>query len=238
MAEENATFLPEPTKRRLPIGYQAVLGVGGLLALLVVSMLIAIGLVTSLTHDETRLNGGDVPYTDAVAAAALAAKGVANDQRGFLMTGDPAFIEEADRRVDDARTAFAAAANTAADATKLQAIIEARTGFERWVAAVRGEFTTFRAGEHQAAITASFGPDRELRKTYEQSLAKAQSLGDSSIQAARSSVVAAESRTVQALWVCLILAVAIGVSVGFWLVRSVALPLFRLVALLIPDLPG
>jgi len=63
-----------------------------------------------LRHDETAFNDRAVPYADSVAAAALTAKGIANDERGFLMTGNGRFIEEADRRVQRARASFAASA--------------------------------------------------------------------------------------------------------------------------------
>jgi methyl-accepting chemotaxis protein len=220
------------------MGFQVLLGVGGLLAPLAASMLVAIFLVVGLKHDETHLNDRDVPYASAAATAALNAKGIANDQRGFLLTGDPKFIDEADRRISDARAAFAAAANVAADPTQRRAVNQAHAGFEGWVQAVHGEFVTFQAGDHQGAITASLGPDRALRKTYEQSLARAQALGASSIQSARSSVAAASSRSVTILVACLLVALTIGVGVAFWLVRSIAMPVSRLVAFLGGDLPS
>jgi hypothetical protein len=93
-------------------------------------------------------------------------------------------------------------------------------------------------GNHQGAITASLGPDRALRKTYEQSLARAQALGASSLQSARDSVAAASSRSVTILVVCLLVALTIGVGVAFWLVRSIAMPVSRLVAIFGADLPS
>lgn len=114
----------------------------------------------------------------------------------------------------------------------------ARAAFERWVLAVHGEFVTFRAGDHHGAVTASLGPDRALRKTYEQSLARAQALGANSIQSARSSVAAASSRSVTILVACLLGALTIGSGVAFWLVRSIALPVARLVAIVGGDLPS
>jgi methyl-accepting chemotaxis protein len=239
VAEDNAISPARPRRRRrLPMGFQVLLGVGGLLALLAASMLVAIFLVVGLKHDETRLDDRDVPYASAAATAALNAKGIANDQRGFLLTGDPKFIDEADRRISDARAAFAAAANEAADPTQLVAVNQAHAGFERWVQAVHGEFAAFQSGDRRGAITASLGPDRALRKTYEQSLARAQALAASSIQSARSSVAAASSRSVTILVACLLVALAIGVGVAFWLVRSIAMPVARLVAILGADLPS
>jgi methyl-accepting chemotaxis protein len=235
--EEYATSEAAPRRRRLPMGSQLLLGLGGLLALLVVCMLVAIYLVVGLRNGKTRLNDRDVPYASAVADAALNAKGIANDQRGFLLTGDATFIEEANRRVGGARKDFAAAARASSNDGQRQAVTDARAGFEHWVQAIDEEFATFQAGDHQRAITASLGPDRELRKSYEQSLANAQALGDSSIRSASSSVAAAYLRSVWILVACLLVVVVIGAGVVYWLMRSIAMPLFRLVALLAPDLP-
>ena len=232
MVESQTSPAAPRWRGRLPMGYQVLLGVGSLLALLAVSILVAILLVVGVKHDETHLNDRDVPYASAVATAALTAKGIANDQRGFLLTGDPTFTDEADRRITAARSAFAAAASTAADAGQRQALNEARAGFERWVRAVHSEIATFTAGDARGAVTMSLGPDRELRKSYEASLARAQTLGANSIQSAQNSVAAASSRSVRILLTYLLIAMTIGVGIAYWLVRSIALPVYRLVSLL------
>ena len=220
------------------MGFQVLFATGGLLALLAISMAVAMFLVVGLNHDEENLNDRDVPYGSSVAAAALDAKAIANDQRGFLLSGDPKFIEEADQRTGAARLAFAAAARTAANAAQRRAVSQASSGFERWTQAVRAEFAAFRAGDRHGAITASLGPDRALRKTYEQSLASAQALAANSIQSTRTSLDAASSRSVRILLACFLIALAIGFGVAFWLVRSIAIPVSRLVALLGADLPS
>ena len=220
------------------MGFQVVLGAGGLVGLLVVCMLVAIALVAGLQAGEARLNGRDVSYASAVAAAALGAKGIANDERGFLLTGDRGFIGEAGHRMRGARAAFAEAVSAADGPAQRQAVSQARAAFERWVQAVHGEFAAFRAGDRHGAVTASLGPDRALRKTYERSLARAQALGASSIRSARSSVAAASSRSVTILVACLLAALTIGIGVAFWLVRSIARPVARLVAIVGGDLPS
>jgi len=148
------------------------------------------------------------------------------------------FIQEADRRVEEARRAFAAAGAVAGGADQRRKVATARDGFERWVQAVYGEFATFRSGNHQQAITASLGPDRDLRKDYEQALTDAQAIGEGSIRSASSSLHAAATRSIAILVACLISALVIGLCVAYWLMRTVALPLLRLVALLAPDLPA
>jgi len=203
--------------------------------MLVASAVVAIVLIVGLRNDQTRINDHDVPYTDAVAQAALDAKGIANDQRGYLLTGDRAFITEADQRARQARRAFDNAGAAAISPDQRAALSTARSGFERWLTAVQAEFATFQAGERQQAILASLGPDRETRKGYEQSLADAEALGDRSIESASNSIATASRRSVWILIAVLAVALSLGAAVARWLVRSVALPVFRLASLLMPD---
>jgi methyl-accepting chemotaxis protein len=237
--EERAALQATPVRRRrVPIRLQVLLAAGGLLSLLAFSMAVAIVLVIDLNNDRTHLDDRGMRYTNAVAAAALNAKAVANDQRGFLLTGDPKFLQEADQRTVAARVAFSDAAGAAADPGQRRAVSQASAGFERWVRALRAEVDRFKAGDRRSAITASMGADRALRKTYEQSLADAQSRGASSIRSTRTSVEAASSRSLRILLACSLSALAIGFGVSFWLVRSIAMPVSRLMALLRVDMPS
>jgi methyl-accepting chemotaxis protein len=224
--------------RRLPMGKRVVLGLGGLLGLFAATMVVAILLIVNLRHGQTRLDERDVPYAGAVSQAALDAKGVANDQRGYLLSGDPAFIAEANGRAEDARRAFTAAEQAADNPDQLRVIRSAHTGFDTWMQAVHVEFATFQRGDQQAAVAASLGPDRELRKNYEQALTQAQSMADSSVRSASSSVAATSTRSVWILVAALLVALIIGVGVAYWLVRTIARPLFNLAALLTPELPA
>jgi methyl-accepting chemotaxis protein len=193
---------------------------------------VAVVLILALRTHERRLNDRAVPYANAVASAALDAKGVANDERGFLMTGDRRFVEEATRRISAARASFALAAAAASGAQEKRAITDARGGFERWVSAVDREFRGFSEGNRQAPITASLGPDRALRKRYELALARAQLLGARAIRSGDASVAAASSRSIIILLGYLLASVLIGVAVAYWLVRTIANPVARLVAIL------
>ncbi|MFF5289208.1 CHASE3 domain-containing protein [Paractinoplanes globisporus] len=236
--EDDEAFPAAPGIRRgVPMGRRVLLGLGGLLALFAVAMSVAIFLVISLRDGETRLNDRDVPYASAVADAALNAKGIANDQRGFLLSGDPTYIDEANLRVGAVRTSLAAAARAAGNDGQRQAVGAAQAGFERWFAAVHEEFVSFQAGDRERAVAASAGEDRELRKTYEQALADAQRQADSSIHAASSAVSAASQRSVWILAGGLLAVLGIGGAVAYWLMRSIATPLFRLMDLLTVDLP-
>jgi methyl-accepting chemotaxis protein len=219
-------------RRRLPLGFQVWLGVGGLLGLAVGSIAAAVVLMIGLAHHETRINDRVVPYASSVDSAALAAKGVANDERGFLMTGDRSFIVEADRRVGRAHGWFAAAAAAASGAAQREAVAEARAGFDRWAAAVRREFATSRTGDRRGATAASLGPNRALRKRYEAALGRAQALGAGAIRSEEASVTAASGRSIAIVLACLLATLVIGVAVAYWLVRSIAVPVARLVTIL------
>jgi methyl-accepting chemotaxis protein len=208
------------------------LGSAGLLSLVLVSMVAAIYVVLGIKDAETALTDGEATYGETVDTAALAAKAVANDERGFLLSGDSTYMDEAHGRIAVARRAFASAATAAATAQQREAVDKAQAGFERWVAAVDQETATYRAGDRHAAISASLGPTRALRKTYEQSLTDARELDDARIQSAREAMESDSSRSVRFLAVWLGIGLVLGLVIAMWLVRTIALPVARLVALL------
>jgi len=189
-------------------------------------------MVVTVRHDQTSLSDREVPYANAVATATLNAKGIATDERGFLLTGDQMFIAEADQRISDARTAFATAENAATNPAQRDAIHRAYAGFEDWIQAVYHEFANFKAGHHTAAITDSLGTERMMRKSYEQSLVTAQAAGQSSIDSASDAATATSSRSLIILVVTLIAAIMLGSAVVYWLFHTIAFPLFRIATLL------
>ena len=214
-----------------------ILGIGGLLTLLVAATLTAILVVVGVDH-AAHTDKYNVPYGNAVDAAALAAKGIANDERGFLLSGDVTFITEASVRTESARAAFADAAAAAHTSVEHGAIRDARAGFESWIATVQHGFTQFRSGDRAAAVAASVGPNRTLRKTYETALAHAQSAASSAEASAETSFARQSNRSIVILLIGLGVALAIALPLAFWLVRSVALPVFRIVSILYGDSLG
>jgi methyl-accepting chemotaxis protein len=233
MGDEMGAAQARPRRWLRPrLAAQVALGLGGLLALLVVAITVALVMVVTVRRDESSLSDRDVPYASAVASAALNAKGIATDQRGFLLTGDKSFVAEAEQRVGDARTAFAAAQDAATNTAQRDAIRRASSGFEDWVQAVEDEFATFNAGNHKAAIAASLGPERQMRKAYERSLATAQAAGQRSIRAASSSATTTSSRSLIILVATLVAAIVVGSGVMYWLFHTIAFPVFKLAALL------
>jgi hypothetical protein len=109
-------------------------------------------------------------------------------------------------------------------------------GREHWIRALidgcAAGVAASRTGSRRGSITSSLGPDRALRKRYEATLAGAQALGDGAIRSADGSVEAASSRSNIILLMCLLVVLTIGVGIACWLVRSVAVPVARLVAIL------
>jgi methyl-accepting chemotaxis protein len=194
-----------------------------LLALVAAAIAGAVLLIVDLNNDATQFTDRQVEYATAIQAAALNAKGIANDERGFLLSGEREFIREIDVRTGNARAAFSVAAD-AAEGPQREAVAQAHEGFEHWVQAVRLETATFQAGNREQAVSASLGPTRALRKSYERSLARARALGVNAIESGRSSVAATSSRSVTILLAYLLVALAIGIVLTLWVVRTVLRP--------------
>jgi len=224
-------------RARLPLGFQVIVGVGSLLALSVLASIAAALVVVGVAH-AARNDERGVPYRNAVDVAALNAKGIANDERGYLLSGDPTFVSEARERTGLARAALNDAVRSATTAEEATAARTVSQGFEAWVSAVQRGFADYSAGRQSQAVAASIGPSRELRKTYEDSLARAQSLADSSEHAATTSLTRLIHDSLAILLTSLAIALAIGLCLAFWLVRSVALPVYRIAEILGPRTPA
>jgi CHASE3 domain sensor protein len=226
-----ASGLPLGSNIPVPVGFQVLVGVGSLMVLFVASILLAIFLVIELTDDNRHLSTHQVPYATAIEEAALAAKGAANDSRGFLISGNELYIEEFARRVGEARTAFSLAFRHATTTDELSRIAESRARFEQWVRAARGEFGRFVSGHPGAAVAASLGADRALRKRYETSLTRTSELAREAIRAGETSYGDASRRAVVILLVCLLATLALGLAVTIWLVRKILKPVYAVLRL-------
>jgi methyl-accepting chemotaxis protein len=228
---EAASRLPLGSSSRVSLRSQVLAGVGGLVVLVAVAVGIAVVLVQSLGHGAAELTDREVEYARAIDAAALRAKAMANDERGFLLGGGDAFMERFERRAVRVQESFAAAVPAADDREQRVAVSEARAGFERWLGAVRAEVATYRAGDREAAVTSALGPTRDLRYDYEASLRHAQRLGASAIETSANSVSTASSQSVVILLVYLGVALVVAVAVAAWLVRRILRPVDALLAI-------
>jgi len=204
-----------------------VLGaVGILVMLLVIAIALAVAFIILLgTSASAAERHGR--YTASVNAAALYAKTLANDERGFFISGDVAFVNQMDGGIELARANFAAAAE-AASPNQRATLAEAREGFERWLAAVQAEIAVYQAGDEDAAIATSLGPTRTMRHAYEGWLADASSLGVVAFQDATASVGTASGISVIVLIIYLVVAVAIAVAISLWVLRTVLRPAYAL----------
>ena len=211
-------------RRGLPPEVQVLAGLGGLLALLAGAVAAAVVLIVALENDAETFSERHVQYATAVHDAALAAKTMANHERGFLISGDPEFIEELDELTIEAQVAFDSADRYAVGALQREAAREGHVGFERWVRALNAVLADYQAGNQDRAVKTALGPTRQLRKTYERSLERAHSIGLSSIDSATDSVSESAARSVRILLVYLAIALVVGVGVAFWVAHTVLKP--------------
>ena len=196
---------------------RSLAAIGLLLAVLAVSIVVAVVSIVSLRSDRTVLQDTNVPYSVAIATAALNAKGMANDERGYLLSGRQEFLDLLDQHLLNVRTAFAAAAFAADGARQHGAVDQAHARFERWVLAIRGQFKAFRAGRRAAAARAALGQGREQRRSYEVALVDAEAAGLTPIELKNNPLVS--TGWVAILLLSLLLAVAICVALTVWLLR-------------------
>jgi methyl-accepting chemotaxis protein len=215
-------------RHRLGSDTQVLIGVGSLLALLAIAVGVAVVLIVSLEDDVTRRSHRHVLYANAIHEAALSAKGIANDQRGFLLSGNTEYLDEIRGRTADARSAFTQASSYAVETSHQDAVQKSYAGFERWLRVLNQDIAAFRRGEREQAVEASLGSTRELRKDYERSLADAYELGLNSIDEDTSSVSASATRSVTFLLAYLGIALVVGIGVALWVVRTILKPAFVL----------
>lgn len=219
MNKQKRSFAFAATREgRLPVGFQVLAVIGVLFAVLIVSIVVVVLSLVSLGRDQAELQDRDVPYAVAIATAALNAKAMANHERGYLISGSTEFLEEFDQNLFTVREAFAAASMAAEGDRQVDAAGKAHAGFERWVWAVRGEFRTYRAGNEEAATKASLGRVRDLRKSYEASLADAQTVARTAIELRNNPF--ARTEWVAILLFSLVLVLVLCVGLTLWLMRT------------------
>jgi methyl-accepting chemotaxis protein len=215
-------------RHRLAPDLQVLIAIGTLLALLATGVGVAVYLIVSLEDDASYLSQRHVQYATAIHEAALSAKGMANDERGFLLSGNSEFLDEFEDRLLETRLAFSEAVLYAVSAQQRQAALDARADFDRWLRAVRRGITAFHGGNEERAIAGSLGPTRQLRKVHERSLADAYALGTRSVAAATNSVSDSASRSVTVLLVYLAVALVVGIGLAVWVVRTILKPAYAL----------
>ena len=215
------------SRRRLSLKLGVFAAVAGLVALLAVSTAVAVLLTLSLREQQAELQHSNVPYARAIATAALTAKAIANDERGYLISGNAMFVTQLEERAGKVRVALAGALR-AADGARAASGGRRSLGRVRALAARRARAVRgYRAGQRDASIAEALGPGRALRKSYEASLARAQVLADSAIQSNQESAAATSKRTIAILVGCLLVGLLVGVWLAVCLVRAILEPGYR-----------
>jgi methyl-accepting chemotaxis protein len=221
----SSTLPSNPTKVTLAgvgLVMLVVLGVG-----LAVAFVGAIGTGADAVERHAR-------YTAAVDAAALHAKGMANNERGFLIDGDDEFVAQLEGRAELVRASFDTAM-AAADDQQRSTVLEAREAFDRWRSLIEQELALYRSGDEDGAIEMSLTEVRTLRWTYEGWLADARSLGVAGFQDATTAMGIASMLSVIVLLGYLVLAAAIAVVVVLWILRAAVRPSSELARTLTDD---
>ncbi|MFN8078613.1 MAG: methyl-accepting chemotaxis protein [Kineosporiaceae bacterium] len=144
----------------------------------VVLLLTSIGVLTATSQISTlqRTRNAEVgqlaAFVSDIGQAALSAKAMANDERGFLLIGDQKFATEALGRLDTIGKSLAAAREHggASRAGQVDAIQSAITA---WTEVVKGEFAQ-NATDHDKAVATAMGAGRDARKAYEALLTQTQ----------------------------------------------------------------
>ncbi|MQA36230.1 CHASE3 domain-containing protein, partial [Modestobacter roseus] len=113
-----------------------------------------------------------LPYMNALDDIGLTAKATANDERGYLLTGDEEFRAEVQERLEKIGGLFDVARGAAATSDELATLGELQDGVDAWSASIEAEFALL-ATDRGAAVTLAMGETRDLRKSYEEALAVA-----------------------------------------------------------------
>jgi methyl-accepting chemotaxis protein len=134
--------------------------------LLVVIAAVAFNGINGVQQGQHQVAQNTAPFLVSLGDAALAAKAAANDERGYLITGDQVFLDEFGER----RRTVDAALSTAEDVALTEAhradVAEIRTAYVAWADSVTRELALHRT-DPAAAEAVSLGANRDLRKTYE-----------------------------------------------------------------------
>ena len=138
----------------------AVLG-GGLFALVLLGSIKATG-----TAQQEAMS-----FVVELENASVNAKAIANDERGFLLSGEQTYLNEVKARRTKVYAALDQAAKLANDDGERSALTQTRTALQAWDAALDAEFAQY-GTDRLGAIKVSVTTNRDLRKAYEASLAK------------------------------------------------------------------
>jgi methyl-accepting chemotaxis protein len=209
---------------RLSVRARLATGFGLLVGMMGVLVAIALVLITGQQAAQREIAGKALPYLGGLSDASLAAKAAANDERGFLLSGDKKFSDEAVQRRAAQADGLARARAAAVNADAVASVERIRAGLAAFNSALDKEFALY-ATDRQAAIAAAMGPNRDLRKAYEAAIADAVTAAHKYADAANaeSEQRASEGRTL--LIGAVVVVGLVGAAAALVLARSVTRPL-------------
>jgi methyl-accepting chemotaxis protein len=186
MSDTASTSL-DPARERLRLSsvsvrIQLMVAFGVLIIAAAGAVFVAVRGVNSLDATQERLSEQSVPHQSALAEAALAAKSAANDERGFLLTGEAKYADEARGRRAKASDALAQAKATAESPAELDAVERIATDLARFQQGQDEVFALY-ATDRTAALKLAGGANRDLRKAYETDIDEALKLAKEQVEA-------------------------------------------------------
>jgi methyl-accepting chemotaxis protein len=215
--------MPQPARRRRPLGLRIAAAFALLIALFLGSGLVTLNGLSGIDSSTKQLTERSVPYLDSLAAATTEAKATANDERGYLMTADKDFVDEIAGRRKEIAEHFKHARAVAPDAKLRAAIDTVEKDFNAWNEAVDGEFKLY-ATDRPGAIELALGANRDLRKAYEASIESARASAAKTVTAARADAAGTVASSHTTTIVVLLVAVVVAIGVAYLLTRSVVRP--------------
>ncbi len=214
---------------RLTIIQRLYIGVAAFVVVALVSSVTSLVLTGHLATAENELGNRATPYVTALGDAATGLKATANDERGFMLTGDAEFVTEINEKRKPGVEEDLAAAEKLYPAGSPQAkgVAELRGKINAWYAQLDKEFA-LRATDPEAASAEALGASRDIRKDYEKSLdgLKEQALAGAAV--AHSTFSSESALAKQVAIGALVLSLLLGGAIGWWLVSSIRGPLAEL----------
>ena len=204
----------------LAVRTRLIVGIAGLIALLATSAAVSYALLGGINGSRTELTDQSAPYFSALSDAALTAKATANDERGYLLTGDPKFLDEIAERVAKANASLAKAREIYPAASKESELVgRIQTSFATWVAAIDAEFALYKT-DPKAAVTKALGDNRSLRKAYEGLFDEAQARSAADVEASDASLEGSLGSAKKTLLATLLLALVLGGALAVWITKA------------------
>ncbi|TIC85010.1 methyl-accepting chemotaxis protein [Nocardioides sp. GY 10113] len=221
MDTTDRAHVDQPRRRRL-----ADLSLGQKIAapivVVLLSAIVAAGVgfwtIARLAEVRDQELGHSVPYLSTVEEIRVVAKGIANDERGLLLTQDPEFADSITEKLQQVDELFVTAADHVPDGEG-PLLAQARADVAAWEESL-GTVMDMALTDVDGATRLSLSETRDLRKVYEATLETARDNADAIVRrGAGFEAAAGTSRLVLILTV--VIGLLVSCAIGVRLVRNV-----------------